>query len=271
MIFLKNYSVRHDLEILLCHVLKVERCFLKSHPEKLLSDKQINNFGKLVARRLQHEPIAYIIGNKHFWDLNLLVNKNVLIPRPETEILVEQALAKLSINSSAKILELGTGSGAVALSIAKHRPNTIVYATDLSNSALNLAKQNAKVLNINNVSFFSGDWFSALPALDFKFDLIISNPPYIAKTEINLCDQEVFYEPKLALFAAHNGLSCLEKIIFDSINYLAINGYLLLEHGATQAHKVATMLRMVGLVEIECVKDLSALDRVAVAKKIKYT
>ncbi|MGD0465510.1 MAG: peptide chain release factor N(5)-glutamine methyltransferase [Gammaproteobacteria bacterium] len=272
MIFLKNCSIRQELEILLCHVLQVERYFLKAHPEKLLSNYQIKKFYKLVTRRLQHEPIAYITGTKHFWDLNLLVNRNVLIPRSETEILVEQALAKLSTNSSAKILELGTGSGAVALSIAKHRPNTTVYATDLSTSALKLAKRNAKALNINNIIFFSGDWFKALPpSLDFKFDLIISNPPYIAAAEVNLCDQEIFYEPKLALFADNNGLACLKKIIFDSVYYLANNGYLLLEHGYNQAIEVANMLKKSGLIEPEYFKDLSSLDRVVVAKKVKYT
>ena len=260
-----------DLEILLCHVLQVDRAFLKAHQEYLLSNEQIDELSKLLARRLQHEPIAYITGNKHFWDLNLLVNKDVLIPRSETEMLVEQALAKLPINSSANILELGTGSGAIALVIAKYRPNATVYATDYSNAALELAKKNAKLLNVNNIKFFLGDWFKALPILDFKFDLIISNPPYIASTEINLCDQEIFYEPQLALFAANNGLACLEQIIFDSVNYLAANSYLLLEYGLNQKAQVVTMLKIAGFTEIECFKDLSSLDRMVVAKKTKYT
>lgn len=270
MISLKNYKL--DLEILLSYVLKVDRSFLIAHPETVLSRKQLTTFCKLVARRLNHEPIAYLTCNKHFWDLNFLVTKHVLIPRPETEILVEQALATIPVNSSAKILELGTGSGAIALSIAKHRPNTIVYATDYSNAALKIAKKNAKILNINNVRFFSGDWFNALPTnLDIKFDIILSNPPYIAKTEVNLCDQEIFYEPKIALFATNNGLACLKKIIINSRNYLNNNGYLLLEHGCNQTAKIVAILNLSGLVEVESIKDLSGKNRVIIAKYHKYS
>ncbi len=267
MIFPKNYEL--DLEILLCHVLKVERSFLKAHPETILSDHQIKEFLGLVRRRLQHEPLAYITGNKDFWDLNLLVTKDVLIPRSETEILVEQALAILPIDSSAKVLELGTGSGAVALAILKHRPNTIVYATDFSNAALKVAQENAQKLNINNIKFFCGDWFNALPPLNFKFDIIISNPPYISTSEISLCDQEIFYEPELALFAANNGLACLEKIIFDSVNYLATDGVLLLEHGYNQIAQIATILKAAKFTELKFLKDLSGLDRAVVAKNVK--
>ncbi len=259
---------RLDLEVLLCHILKVERSFLKAYPETKLSEAQIKVFSKLAARKLQHEPIAYITGNKYFFGLKFLVNKNVLIPRPETEMLVEQVFSKVTEHATATILELGTGSGAVALSIAKYRPNCVVYATDISNVALKTAKKNAKLLNINNVKFYCGDWFKALPKLNFQFDVIISNPPYISYEEIPLCDQEIFYEPKLALFTDNNGLYCLEKIIFSSVNYLTKNGYLLLEHGYTQAAQIVKMLKIVGLLNIQPLKDLSGLHRVVVAQKL---
>lgn len=264
MIYLNNL----DLEILLSYILKVDRSFLKAHPEKLLSKNQIKQFCKLAARRLQQEPIAYIIKQKSFWDITLLVTKAVLIPRPETEILVEQALAKLPGNSQAKILELGTGSGAVSLAIAKHRPNVMVYATDISIAALNIAKKNAELLKIKNIIFYKSNWFDALSNLNFKFDLIISNPPYISKEDINYCDQEIFYEPKVALFASNNGLACFKNIILNSVNYLKINGYLILEHGFNQKNKIIAMLRQANFVDITSIQDLSLLDRALVSKKI---
>ena len=257
-----------DLEILLCHVLKIDRSFLKSHPENTISTEQTIEFHNLATRRANHEPIAYIIGNKNFWDLNLLITKDVLIPRSETEILVEQALEKLPRDSQATILELGTGSGAIALAIAKHRPNTIVTATDISMAALDVARVNAKNLNINNVNFLYGNWFENFTSLNCKFNLIISNPPYIALNEINLCSQEIFYEPKLALFTSNNGLKCLEQIIFASNDYLTANGYILLEHGVNQASQIISLLRTAKFSDLESFKDLSGLDRVVVAKKL---
>lgn len=257
-----------DLEILFCHVLKIERSFLKAHPENIINFEQATVFYNLLARRANNEPIAYIIGNKNFWDLNLLVNQDVLIPRPETELLVEQILERLPIDSCATILELGTGSGAISLAIAKNRPNTIITATDISIPALDIAKANAKNLNIENINFLYGNWFYTVPKLNSKFDFIISNPPYIAFNEINLCNQEIFYEPKIALFSTDNGINCLQQIIFGSQKYLQPNGYLLLEHGINQAPQLINLLRGANFAEIESFKDLSSIDRAVVAKNV---
>lgn len=255
-----------ELEILLCHVLNVERSFLRAHPENIINPEQTEILHNLITRRLNNEPIAYIIGNKHFWDFNLLVNQNVLIPRAETELLVEQVLNKLAINSCATILELGTGSGAISLAIAKERPNTIITAVDISISALNLAKINAQNLKITNINFLYGNWFATVPKLEYKFDYIISNPPYVAFNEINLCNQEVFYEPKIALFSAGNGFSCLKKIICDSQKYLQTNGYLFLEHGINQMPKLIELLQAAKFSQIESFKDLSGINRLVVSK-----
>ncbi len=271
---LRSLSLKHnisllDLEILLCHVLQIERSFLKSHSEIIIDPIQLAEFYTLVSRRTHNEPIAYIIGNKNFWDLNLIVTKDVLIPRPETEMLVEKALEILPNNSYANVLELGTGSGAISLSLAKHRHNIIITATDVSTAALNIAKINAKKLNINNINFLYSNWFDEIYKLDAKFDVIISNPPYIAFNEINLCNQEIFYEPKLALFSDNNGLKYLEHIVFSSKKYLKNNAYLLLEHGFNQAKQLAKFLQIAGFSEITSFKDLSYLDRITVAKNIK--
>lgn len=260
-----------ELEILLCNVLNIERSFLKAHPEITLNTEQSIEFDRLLFRRKQHEPIAYLIGKKNFWDLNLLVTKDVLIPRSETELLVEKALEIIPTNSCANILELGTGSGAISLSLAKNRKNIIITATDISLAALNIAKSNAKNLNINNVNFVCCNWFDAISKLDCKFDLIISNPPYIGVNEINACNQEIFYEPKLALFSGNNGLECLEKIIFSSSKFLKNHGYLLLEHGFNQAKQLAHLLQLAGFYEIQSFKDLSGIDRIVVAKKMKIS
>ena len=279
----KNKISQLDAEILLAYVLKVERVHLKAYPNKILSSEQLLEFNNLVKRRIEHEPTAYIIGNKNFWDLNLIVTKDVLIPRQETEILVEQALIKLPNDSSIKVLELGTGSGAVALAIAKHLPKITVIATDCSKAALTVAKLNAKLLNITNIKFFYGNWFNALRArldssptmsaqnderaVTFKFDLIISNPPYISPHEINLCGKEIFYEPKIALFADHNGIACFEEIIYQSTKYLKANGYLLLEHGFKQKDQIISLLKTEKFVEIKNFLDLYGLDRAVIAKK----
>lgn len=260
-----------ELEILLCHVLNMDRIFLKAHPEITINTEQSIAFDRLLSRRKQHEPIAYLTGRKNFWDLNLLVTKDVLIPRSETELLVEKALEILPTNSCANILELGTGSGAISLSLAKNRKNIIITATDISVAALNIAKSNAKNLNINNINFVCCSWFDAISKLDSKFDLIISNPPYIGVNEINVCNQEIFYEPQLALFSENNGLKCLEEIIFSSSRFLKNHGYLLLEHGFNQAKQLANFLQLAGFYEIQSFKDLSGIDRIMVAKKMKIS
>lgn len=273
-----------ELEILLANILDKDRVHLKAHPEMLLLDRDIIKFYELVNRRLQGEPIAYIIENKNFWDFNLLINKNVLIPRSDTELLVEKTLEileyKLSYESKPiRILELGTGSGAISLAIAKSYPTKVeIIATDISIDALKVAILNANRLKIDNVKFLHGNWFSALerPYISschydnnsvnniFKFDFIISNPPYIALEEIHLCDFEVFFEPKIALFADKEGLDSLEHIIIHSKNYLNDSGTLLIEHGAFQKSQVTNFFVNAHYNTIKSYQDLSGMHRVIV-------
>lgn len=261
-----------ELELLLAHVLNKDRIYFKLYPENLLLPKEVMRFNKLLNRRLQGEPIAYIINNKNFWDLNLIVNHDVLIPRPETELLVEKSLEiieyELAIQSKQhiKILELGTGSGALSLAIAKTYPTEIeITATDISIDALKIAKLNAKYLDIKNINFLCGDWFKALSKRSF-FDLIISNPPYIAFEEIHLCDNEIFFEPKIALFANNFGLSCLEHIIVNSKNYLTHCGTLLVEHGIFQKNKVFNFFANANFKSIKSHKDFSGINRIMIGK-----
>lgn len=278
----KNTKIpRLELEILLSHVLHKDRIYLKAYPEDIVSIKNIVKFNQLLSRRLKGEPIAYIVQNKNFWDLNLFINKNVLIPRTETELLVEKTLELLTVilplKRKIKILELGTGSGAIALAIAKSYPKEVeIIATDISNQALKIAKLNANRLNITNISFLLGDWFQALKLQNNnkyninydhninKFDIIISNPPYIAKHEMHLCNNEIFFEPEIALFAKHDGLACLNHIVMCSKNYLNTNGSLIIEHGAFQQLEVIKLFINANFNNIKFYKDLLGLNRLVI-------
>ncbi len=288
---LKTHSIfnaipRLEVEILLTHVLNIDRVTLKAHPEMLVSAAEAVKFYQLLNRRLKGEPIAYIIGSKNFWDLNLIITKDVLIPRSETELLVEKTLEILAERASFKngapfknrapfenpisILELGTGSGAVSLAIAKSYPDKVkIIATDISKDALEIAKLNAKRLNINNIQFLHGDWFKALEfnhkiSNKFKFDFIISNPPYISSKEIHLCNGEIFFEPQIALFANDEGLASLQHIIMHSKNYLNDSGILLVEHGIYQRSEVVDFFLAANFKTITSYQDLLAIDRVIV-------
>ena len=265
---------RLEVEILLTYVLNIDRVTLKAHPEIELSIAEKVKFNQLLTRRLKGEPIAYIIGNKNFWDLNLVITKDVLIPRSETELLVEKTLELLSVRdpfeNPINILELGTGSGAISLSIAKTYPDQVkIIATDISMPALEIAKLNAKQFKINNIQFLHGDWFKALEfnhkiSNNLKFDFIISNPPYISSKEIHLCNGEIFFEPQIALFANNEGLASLEHIIMHSKNYLNDSGILLVEHGVYQKSRVIDLFIAAKFKTIKSYQDLSAIDRVIV-------
>ena len=265
---------RLEVEILLTHVLNIDRVTLKAHPEMLVSAAEAVKFYQLLKRRLKGEPIAYIIGSKNFWDLNLVITKDVLIPRSETELLVEKTLEILAdrdpFENPIKILELGTGSGAISLAIAKSYPDKVkIIATDISKDALEIAKLNAKQLNINNIQFLHGDWFKALDlnhkiSNKFKFDFIISNPPYISSKEIHLCNGEIFFEPQIALFANDEGLASLQHIIMNSKTYLNDAGILLVEHGIYQRSQVVDFFLAANFKIIKSYQDLLAIDRVIV-------
>lgn len=262
LLVIKSIS-RIDVELLLAAVLNQPRSFLYAYPEHELTLEQKKNFDLLCTRRTNGEPIAYILGKKEFWSLELTINQNVLIPRPETETLVEVALSRLG-REPAIVADLGTGSGAIAIALAHERPNWTVVATDVSEEALKLARHNARQLQLKNIEFYCGDWGGALPRK--KFDLIISNPPYIAQNDPHLQQGDVRFEPKIALEAG-DGLSELQKIIIQAKEYLKIGGLLMLEHGYDQSEKVQNLLQQNKYQNITPHKDLANIYRIVVAEK----
>lgn len=251
-----------EAEILLAHVLQASRAYLHTWPERSLSSSQEELYFSLIEKRLQGEPIAYLIGHKEFWSLDLLVTPDVLIPRPETELLVDLVLKNIHAEE-AIIADLGTGSGAIALALAHDRPKWEVHATDASSAALNIAKQNAKRLQLSNIVFHQGIWCEALPTL--KYDAIVSNPPYIAGEDEHLNQGDLRFEPKSALVSDECGLKDLHQIICEARTYLKPGGFLLLEHGFEQAHDVATFFEKSRYTSITRYSDLSGLDRVTIA------
>jgi len=255
---------RLDAEVLLAYILEVSRSYLLAFPERLLSDAEMSSFKKLLEQRKQNIPIAYITGHREFWSLDIRVTPDTLIPRPETELLVEHVLKQLP-DMPQVIADLGTGSGAIALAIAHERPAWEIYATDISTNALQIAEKNAARLRFPNILFVEGNWCNALPQI--KFDAIISNPPYIAQGDPYLQQNTVHYEPASALMAKENGLGDIRQIIQGATSYLRPKGYLLLEHGFLQAGAVQERLAKWGYTEIHTYQDIAARDRVTCGRR----
>ncbi len=253
---------RLEAEILLAHALKVPRSFLYTHADDVI-DETI--FLALSQRRLQGEPIAYIVGEKEFWESIFIVNPRVLIPRPETELLVEKVLSLFPKEQKIKLADLGAGSGAIALSLAQERPNWDVVATDVSEDALKIAKQNQVNLHIQNVRLYQGSWCEALP--NELFDIIVSNPPYIAENDVHLQQGDLRFEPRSALMAKEDGLADIKNIVKHAKQYLKPSGFLLMEHGYDQAQVVANIFANNGYYDIQCLQDLAGLDRATVGRR----
>lgn len=253
-------SPRIDAEVLLQHVLNRPLAWLISHGDSIPTGGQIKAFYQCLAKRVTGTPIAYIVGHKEFWTLDLLVTPDVLIPRGDTEILVEAALNKMPANQTVRVLDLGTGSGAIALAIAKERPASLVTATDSCPAALNIARTNAERHALTNLQFIQSDWFSHI-RLDQKYDFIVSNPPYIAKDDQHLSQGDLRFEPSQALTDGKNGLKSLELISSNSQQHLKPGGWLWLEHGCGQAFAVSSMLHSNGFKNIEVYQDLGGRDR----------
>jgi release factor glutamine methyltransferase len=260
-------SARIEVQCLLQQVLTVARAYLFAHPEQELSDTQAVLYRALLQRRLAGEPIAYILGWREFFGLNFCVTPATLIPRPDTELLVELALERIPaisppspLGASAfRVLDMGTGSGAIALTIAHQHPNAEVWACDASAAALAVASTNAQRLNITNVHLIQSNWFSALT--EQRFDIIVSNPPYVASADPHLSQGDVCFEPLSALASGADGLDDIRRIVAQAGTHLNNFGWLLLEHGYDQAARVRLLLLESGFVGVFSAKDLSGVER----------
>jgi release factor glutamine methyltransferase len=247
-----------DAQLLLAHVLAVPRTRLKSHPEDLPDPSHTQHYRRLLARRAAGEPLAYLTGSRDFWSLRLRVTPAVLIPRPETELLVERALA-LRTAADGRVADLGTGCGAVALALASERPRWQVVATDACADALAVARANAAALGLSRVEWRHGDWYQALP--DERFDLLVSNPPYVAQDDPALATASLRHEPPRALTPGLDALSCLRTLVRGAPRHLAPEGWLLLEHGATQGADVRRELVDAGFRHVRSHRDLAGHER----------
>jgi release factor glutamine methyltransferase len=247
-----------DNRILLCHALGLTRVGLITQSERVLTTEEAQRFGALVQRRLRGEPIAYIVGQREFYGLPFNVSPAVLIPRPDTELLVELALERLPPRSS--VLDMGTGSGAIAVAIAHSRPDAAVTALDVSEPALDVARGNA-ALNKAAVRFLHSDWYSAVQGE--SFGLIVSNPPYIVAGDRHLSEGDLRFEPQGALTDQADGLTCLRTIIAGAPHHLAAGGWLLMEHGYDQAEAVRALLSAQGYTEVQSWRDLAGIERVS--------
>lgn len=257
-------EAKFEAQLLLQTLLNVNLAWLLAHEHDALQANIHKEFEVLLSRRLQGEPIAYILGQREFYGLNLIVTPDTLIPRPDTETLVEAALAKIPEGVSHSILDLGTGTGAIALALAKHRPLASVSAVDASQGALDVAKRNAAALTIPNVHFVLGNWFSALEGK--RFNVIVSNPPYIEQNDPHLSQGDLRFEPLSALASGADGLHDIRQIIDNGLIYLQPQGWLMLEHGYNQAELVADLMAHSGLVDIATMQDLGGNNRVTIGK-----
>ncbi len=268
---LKNAGIETpqlDAEVLLAYVLNVDRTSLYLNQEIILDVKTGNRFKLLIEKRLAHIPISYLTGHKEFMSIDFKVDENVLIPRPETEILVEYVVK--SDVSDSKILEIGTGSGAIAVSIAKYKRNSFILATDISIDALKLARENAVVNDVDKqIVFVYTDLFDAI-STDYKFNWIVSNPPYIPTDEIDRLSKEIKYEPKMALDGGKDGLEIIKEIINNAHNFLASNGRLAIEIGYGQSESVLNIAKEVNRYsDYSFINDYAEIPRIFCCSKHK--
>ncbi|MFI4919289.1 MAG: peptide chain release factor N(5)-glutamine methyltransferase [Legionellales bacterium] len=256
-----NPDSRLEAEILLGQVLHQNRAYLFAHPEKLISHTQLDAYQAFIAKRVQGVPIAYITGIRSFWSLSLNVNQHTLIPRHETEQLVELTLELIPNKPDIQILDLGTGSGAIALALAQERPNWQIDACDLSQDALLVAQDNAQKHQISNVNFYQSDWFNNLKPK--RYHAIVSNPPYIAPQDPHLQQGDVRFEPQSALVSGQEGLADLQYLIEHSRDHLQPDGLLLLEHGYDQKLHLSAILKKLGYKNIQSWQDLQGHYRMS--------
>lgn len=252
-----------DTELLLSHALNVSPTYLKTWPDRQPDTDCVTTFAALFQRRLRGEPIAYILGYQGFWSLDLKVSQHTLIPRPETELLVETAL-ELQLPQQSSVLDLGTGTGAIALALASERSDWKVTALDFQAQAVALAEENRAAHQLHNVQILHSDWFAAIPAI--KFDLILSNPPYIENNDPHLSEGDVRFEPASALVSGAEGLNDLIHVIGHSAAFLQPSGWLLVEHGCDQGSRVRALFAEAGFSAVETRCDYNQMDRITLGQ-----
>lgn len=262
---LGGLEARHEAEVLLLHVLGRDRAWLFMHGADPLPEQAALVFEALLTRREAGEPVAYLTGSRGFWTLDLQVTPDTLIPRPETELLVELVLARLPQERSVRVADLGTGSGAIALAIAGERPRAKVIATDLAPDTLAIAIGNAQRNGVHNVEFRPGDWFAAVDGE--RFDVIASNPPYIAEGDAHLQQGDLRFEPPAALSSGADGLDAIRTIVAGAPVHLLPGGWLLLEHGWDQGEAVRELMAQAGFANIATRQDLEERDRVTLGQR----
>jgi len=250
---------RLEAEVLLCHALEVNRSFLFANPDLEVPLKRRSDFLLLLRRRSQGEPIAYLVGKRSFWTFDLTVTPDVLIPRPETELLIELALDRIPIAANWRIADLGTGSGAIALAIASERPGCEVHATDLSDKALRVARENSARLKLEQVQFHRGSWLQPLTG---RFQMLLSNPPYVPQNDPHMRQGDCRFEPEMALSPGTDGLAAIREITLQSSGVLEPGGWLLIEHGHDQGHGARALFKQSGLQSVSTHADLAGLSRV---------
>ncbi|MGD7035372.1 peptide chain release factor N(5)-glutamine methyltransferase [Methylotuvimicrobium buryatense] len=250
-----------DAEILLCLVLEKDRSHLRAWPEKKLLPEQNSRFEALLQKRLSGMPIAYITGNREFWSRDFEVCRDVLIPRPDTELLIELALKLIPERQPYRLIDLGTGSGIIAITLAAERPDSEVIATDFSTNALAIARRNAQQHNVRNIQFLQSDWLEAISDTAL-FNLVVSNPPYVSDNDPHLAEGDVRFEPKSALIANNHGLSDIERIATAARRHLLPQGHLLIEHGYNQQDQVQAIFSQLNYRNIATYPDLSGQPRV---------
>jgi len=253
-------SAKLDARILLAFVLEKELSYLLTWPERVLDKPDAQQYLALLQRRLDGEPIAYIVGMKEFWSLPLKVSPATLIPRPDTEILVELVLEQFASSNNLNCLDLGTGTGAIALALASEQPNWQIDAIDFSIDAVKLAQENAKALKLEQVNIFQSDWFSAIT--DKKYDVIVSNPPYIDILDENLSQGDVRFEPQSALVANDQGLGDIKHIAKQALSFLKAQGSIYFEHGFEQGEAVRKVLSDLGYSRAQTAKDFNGHERI---------
>ncbi|MCC7326030.1 MAG: peptide chain release factor N(5)-glutamine methyltransferase [Burkholderiales bacterium] len=256
-----------DAQVLLAHAVGRNRAWLAAHRDDVLTGAQATDFFELARRRRDGEPVAYLTAVREFWGLELHVSPQVLIPRPETETLVELALEWLPHDAAARIADLGTGSGAIALALASERPQALVVATDASAAALEIAQENARRLAVRNVVFARSDWYSDIDSAPFA--MIVCNPPYVASGDAHLSEGDLRFEPAAALVSGVDGLAALRQIVAGAPSHLAPGGALVVEHGYDQSEAVVELLRAAGFGGIVVRRDLAGIARVAAGRLVR--